>query len=201
MRVLFGIALLLGVAAPVVAQNPPDLADSARVRLSRREFCFEPWRLFSCLRLPVLGTIERVTADSVVIRISRPRLGALAHLTTGVYRDSLVVWTPANRGLDLDVLVGHRSRGAQGLVGAGIGAGLGLVLSPLMCAFCTVEEWRHGQPALAAAFGLAGLGLGLLADTEKWRRVGPSRLPVPVVSFSERRLAVGMTMRVGALSH
>ena len=175
------LVALLG-AGTVQAQAVPLVVEGAQVRLVKHGS--------SGRRSPVHGTVTQLSADSVVVRVDRVRTGWMSPFTTGVYRDTLVAWTPEDSGIDLEVIAGYRSRPVQGLtwmlVGGVVGAASGLLLNS-MCPICTDAEIDEGRSTSALFFGAfgatAGLAFGLARSRTIWKRVSRTGFSVvPIVS-------------------
>jgi len=179
---LLFFALMLCTVRPMQAQGVPLVVEGAQVRLVKHGS--------GGRKSPVHGTVTRLPADSVVVRVDRVRTGWMSSFTTGVYRDTLVAWTPADSGIDLEVVAGYRSRPVQGLtwmlVGGVVGAASGLLLNSL-CPICTdaeIDESRSTSALFFGAFGAtAGLAFGLARSRTIWKRVSRTGFSiVPMVS-------------------
>ena len=182
MRFVMFSALLLGTSFPVAAQLNPPVVEGAPARLAYVKWCSRFWSSFRCEKPGVQGTVARVTDDTVVVDLGQRHTGLIARLTTGQFSDSLVTWTPGIENMRLKMLVGHRSRTTQGLIGMGIGTAAGYAVGSVMGGLdeafsCTAACDRNSHASWdetlvgAAVGGVAGLIVGLVKSNEIWKRV------------------------------
>ena len=185
---LFFAGLVLAPITSVTPQEPPPAVEAGmRVRFSRQ--C-EPQHtgLARCRR--VEGTVVRLTADSILLRVGEPG-------------EQLAV--PHSSVIQLEVSRGHKSRLQAGavtgvLVGALAG---GLVGAASYEPVCPVGTWYCFDPWPGRGFitgalvgglagGLVGGIIGAIIKVERWKavRLGSSRMYV--ASHGGGQLALGV---------
>ena len=157
--------VLLSAVPGLPAEDAVGLSPGARVRVTALRLAPEP----------LAGTMESSSGQSIVLRIEDPELA---------------VTVPAADITRLQLSRG-RDRGKSALIGGAIGGVLGAVG---VVTLCYALGGDCDDKAIAAKYGAAGLGLGLVlgaaAAPERWEDVPSDRIHVSIAPTPGRGVSV-----------
>jgi hypothetical protein len=182
MKAVVAIGIFCIASAPLLAQEPAELAVGTRVRVRS---VTAPGKMNRGME----GRVERFGGDTLWVR---PTKGG-----------ELTTYSPSD-GQQLFVYSGRASSAGRGaLLGAGAGALAGAAIGFAAGGDCGDEEWLCFDRGTTALLGGAGLGLtglvgglivGALSSHEVWRRATLSRV-TPIALGSPHGLTFGLAVR------
>jgi hypothetical protein len=184
------IAIVLGLNAvaafrPLSAQQPPSLAWGQRVRVTAP----------AAGLIQAVGTLEAVTADSVVLGLERPDPFA----GTGFER-TVRTAVPRTALQTLEVSRGRHSyyKWAGLGIGLAVGAAVGGILGPLLHDSNAGMGPQIGSGMVfvmsLVTFGGVGAGVGGRTGHETWAAVPLDRLHVGMTPLPAGRLGLGASL-------
>jgi len=173
-RLALGLtALLLAAPGTLTAQQADDLIPGARVRVTVPRDSRDPY----------VGTLDRLSSDSLTLRIESR---------------APVLTLPLTRVRRIEVSAGETSKVVTGgAIGFGVGATASLLFLAGFCSdpdtLCGGDEWLRAFAFIALPSTLVGAGIGLLIRTERWREVELAP-PAALHSLRAPRWHIGLSL-------